>query len=485
MRRIAKLAKWGIPIVVLHLIAEVLFIGQPAIIMAGTSKTSPAYWSNCVKLAHQQVTHPQTPEPMTLDDCYQSLLAKFGVQFLNDVTDIPVNLFSDLQAMKKVNQQPSVGKVLVQEKYSGDIYGWERQELTFVGQTKVDPQVVKGYNAAIDKPLFDQFVKQQLPIASNQKMDQWFTRAVLAAQASNRTSNIWPRYNPDPSIAHASPPGDITYHGGNVIDGTVNVYLIFWIDASFQPASPKYVSLIEQFVKDLDRSPLYANLMQYTDSLGRSPTGVRLAGTIMDTRPFPQELLDARSSPTYSPTDTSKLGVSTSIWQQEIQNVAAKQGWKAQDRSRDYHNLFILLPTLNWQCGSHLYMQDKTTGRAASPYAFVSYPYYKNQQGCPGISVSPNNDHATDLVIDSLSHELIESVTDPFLDGWRGSKSATSEMSGANEMGDICLNLPKSVDAKFYQIDLRTHGNVTWHGHTYAIQPEYDNYRHGCMWEGP
>src|SRR5256885_15593200 len=93
----------------------------------------------------------------------------------------------------------------------------------------------------------------------------------------------------------------MTYHYSNVIDGTANIYLIFWIDASLQSPSPKYVSLVEQFVKDLGQSPLYANLLQYRDALGEHPTGATLAGTFIYTHPFPSSLVAAWNATDHKP----------------------------------------------------------------------------------------------------------------------------------------------------------------------------------------
>jgi hypothetical protein len=73
-------------------------------------------------------------------------------------------------------------------------------------------------------------------------------------------------------------------------------------------------------------------------------------------------------------------------------------------------------------------------------------------------------------MISTISHELSETVVDPYVDGWTGN---------GGEMSDKC------VDHVSFNIDPRTHGNVTWHGHTYALQQEYSNFRHGCVLEGP
>src|SRR6266436_6827794 len=93
----------------------------------------------------------------------------------------------------------------------------------------------------------------------------------------------------DPPLAGSN--GDVTYQGGRVIDGKANVYLVFWIDGTFQTASPLFVNLTKQFVQDFGQSPLYTEVSQYHDSENRRPTCAVLAGTFIDTQPFPANLV--------------------------------------------------------------------------------------------------------------------------------------------------------------------------------------------------
>jgi len=476
MQKIAKQAKWRFLGITLLLIGQLLFSRQVANASLGISNASVVYWSNCVKLARQQAPSPPTQVASPLDGCYQSLLAKFGMKLLNDTSSNPTSFFTSLQKMKGGSQQPSIAQLLVQRGYKGDSYIWERQELTYVARSKVDSNAVKGYNPAVDKPLLDQFVKLRLPTLSNQTLDQWLTSAILALQSRSTNRDIWPKYNPLPPLKFATPSGDMVYHGGRVIDGITNIYLIFWIDASLQRPSPTYESLIEQFVNDVSRSPLYANLMQYTDALGQYPRGARLAGTFTDMQSFPQTLVTARSGPSYDPKNTHIL---TPLVEQEIQKVAVSQSWNIQD----YHSLFIILPTMNWHCGWHDSLYDSTKHRAGSPWAVVTYPYYQGKLNCPLLPQLPNHDPAADTAAKVLSHELSEAVSDPYQDGWYSGKSPDD-----GEMGDKCegYSVPGGfLDARYLDIDPKTKGNVTWNGHTYAIQPEYDNFRHGCTWGGP
>ncbi|HEX3643787.1 MAG TPA: hypothetical protein VHV10_21060, partial [Ktedonobacteraceae bacterium] len=112
----------------------------------------------------------------------------------------------------------------------------------------------------------------------------------------------------------------------------------------------------------------------------------------------------------------------------------------------------------------------------------VTYPYYQGKLNCPLLQRLPNHDPAADTAVKVLSHELSEAASDPYEDGWYSGKD-----SGTGEMGDKCEGYAVAggfLNSKYLGIDLKTKGNVIWNGHAYAIQPEYDNFRHGCVLAG-
>ncbi len=268
-----------------------------------------------------------------------------------------------------------------------------------------------------------------------------------------------PHYNPAPHVyaTDSAHTGDLTYGGGHVIDGIANVYLIYWLH---RPTSHKYISLSEQFVKDFgQRSPLYMDLSQYHDSSGRCPTGARLAGTFVDTRSLPSELTDRNMTP-----DQANPLVDAAI-RKEIADVAAKKGWNTQD----YHNLYGIF--YNATAGGVCDEAYHGVLQSGSPVMFLhSCPYSPSSpHKATSTNPSPNHDKDADDLVGSFSHEFSEAVTDPLLNGWSASNG---------EIADKCQPIPQPVDRQ-------THGDVTWHGHTYLIALEYSNRRHGCVLEGP
>ncbi len=468
MRRKTRLIKWEAPVVALLLMGLTLFNGHVPTIMAkgGTAKGASA---NCVG----QTSAPLAP-------CYQSLLVKFSNKFLADIVNVdPTLVRSALKSMQGANRQPSLALLAGSMGYPGDFYALERQELTtvaanYVDQGKVDPLVVKGYNAAVDKPLYDRLIKQ-LPSISNQNLDQLITGAILATQpvtpGTGQVCNVRPPiYNPPPQVDPASDStGDLSFHGDHVIDGKANIYLIFWVNSSFLPASPKYMSLVEQFVKDMGQSPLYSNLLQYDDSSARCPTNAQVAGTFVDTRPFPANVLASQKNPKADPKVVHS--VDDQAIRQEIAGVAAQHRWNTQD----YHNVFAILPVLseNLSCGVHDWLHVGAKGlQKGSPFVYIPYIRSKGpgQPWC-NLAQSPNNDHFADDAIYALSSMLMSTVADPYADSW----------SDANHM-DVASKCMSSIPP---QINAKTKGNVTWRGHTYIVAEGYDNLRHGCVLEGP
>jgi hypothetical protein len=288
----------------------------------------------------------------------------------------------------------------------------------------------------------------------------------------------FPKLNPPPRVdspdsAHT---GDLSYLGGHVVDGTANVYMIYWVDESVEPIGPKYISLTEQFVTDLGQSPLYANLSQYHDASGQCPVSARLAGTFVDKRPLPPDLEAKRLDPNV-PGDQVHAAIDSAA-RKEIADVAAKEGWNTQD----YHNVYGILPTISdtkpGACGggAHNWLLINTQGgqqKQGSPFMYLPYPcgfLVSSSNQDTNAQDAPNQDIGADNMVDVISHELLETVSDPYVNGWAGN---------GGEVADKC------VDNISFHIDPQTHGNVTWNGHHYAVQQEYDNAGHGCVLEGP
>lgn len=90
---------------------------------------------------------------------------------------------------------------------------------------------------------------------------------------------------------------------------------------------------------------------------------------------------------------------------------------------------------------------------------------YQDVPGCSVAQPSPNS-ALVDSTANTLSHELIETITDPDGTAW---VARNSLVAYGEEMADLCVT-------PFGQ-----YGKVLVGGKHYAIQPEYSNKLHGCV----
>lgn len=240
---------------------------------------------------------------------------------------------------------------------------------------------------------------------------------------------------------------NLGYHGGAVQGGTTNVYAIFWEPT--HNVSSTYHSLIQRYFGDVGGSGLYKNNTQYTDSSGRIPSNSHLAGTWTDTASYPRSpLLD------------------TDI-QNEVTRAKSANGW-----SSSLTNIFFVFTQANQnicfdssksQCASNAFCAYHSYFGSNTIYATMPYAASFSCNGGQG----PNGDQAADETINVTSHEQMEAATDPLLNAWYDSSGA--------ENGDKCAwNFGNSSGA-----------NVTWNGHSYRVQKEWDNKVTGCVLTGP
>jgi hypothetical protein len=97
-------------------------------------------------------------------------------------------------------------------------------------------------------------------------------------------------------------------------------------------------------------------------------------------------------------------------------------------------------------------------------HVLYSVEPYQNVRGCSVAQPSPNG-ALVDSTSSTLSHELIETITDPDGTAWFAQGSLIE--FGA-EIGDIC------------ESPFGTYGAFSISGKSYAIQPEYSNKYHAC-----
>jgi hypothetical protein len=272
------------------------------------------------------------------------------------------------------------------------------------------------------------------------------TRAFAAANPQHHVPHFFLK-----STLHAKQvplASNLSYHGGSVMNGTQNVYAIFWEPTGNVQSG--YNSLIQRYFGDVNGQGLYKNNTQYHDSSGHYPSAEHLVASWVDNSPYPESpLLD-------------------SDIQNEVSYAQYVNGW-----SSSIHNIFFVFLEANedlcfdssytqcasnYFCAYHSYFGSNTI-YAAMPYA-ASWSCYTGY--------SPNNNDA-DQTINVTSHEQMEAATDPLLNAWY-------DYYG-NEIGDKCAWIFGPVNG--------SGADVVWNGHGYIVQKEWDNYRRACELTGP
>ena len=192
----------------------------------------------------------------------------------------------------------------------------------------------------------------------------------------------------------------VTYYGGPVMAGTMNVYAIFWFPGD-QGAMNTYISSIEQYYRDVSGNRLYNMLTEYAGENG-TPTSATLAGVWED------------SNTSYN----TQLTLQDFI--NEVKLAIATNNWP----TGGYNNYFpvYLLPGANVVAG--LAPGHGSFGPQDNP-TILGYITYCPSGGTCGVPTHPNdpNGYATDGAINASAHEQFEAATDAGVDiglGWMG-----------------------------------------------------------------
>ena len=281
------------------------------------------------------------------------------------------------------------------------------------------------------------------------------------------------------SVCTSECPG-VTYHQGAVMH-TATVYADFWLPRGqkFQPDgnNTRFESLVKQYLNDIGGSQLYNMLTQYWDTAGPVRNNMRFGGAYIDTTPYPHT--GTMSDPLTD--DDVRASVARAIaannWSDDhkTDEVIVFTGYNIEECAGDS----CTFPDSNGNgfCGYH----DITN--TGSIYAFISdfqyqdigqfvYSCVPKTFGLLGPTAQgpiPYGDAFADQVINTLSHEEIESVTDPI----NGGGWYKGDLNG--EVGDLCRDSFGPLNAQGASVTLE-------HGHSYILQEEFNNLINGCSY---
>ncbi len=239
--------------------------------------------------------------------------------------------------------------------------------------------------------------------------------------------------------------GKMSYHGGPVMGGTPNAYVIWyggWTDAQKR--------IIRDFLNGIGGSP-YFNINKTYSISGTPVTGlVNFSGEVVST-----------------------YAGGTALTDQSIQNIVAAAG------PTDLNGVYFVLTGTDITkdgfctsyCGWHTYAN---LGAGNIKYSFVGNP-----SACPlvGVSVgacagqtakSPNGDVGVDAMVSVLAHELEEAVTDPELNAWFDLFGYENADKCAWKFGTTPTD---PVSGAYY--------NVSWSNRKFLVQMNWLNVKSG------
>jgi hypothetical protein len=263
-----------------------------------------------------------------------------------------------------------------------------------------------------------------------------------------------------------------TFHNHlGLVMHTYTAYVIYWLPAGYhlEPGGydARFESLVERYLTDIGGTPLYDVLTQYWDSEGPIVDSVSLGGTMVDTTPYPHRGTTADPVQDRDVQNEITRAIQTKGWIADTEHeFIVITGYGVQECSSiDVGAACSFAPSSDSYCGYHRSF-DLTAGTAI-------YAYVDDIPECTDLSVissypSPNGDPIADSVINTVSHEQFESVSDPFGDAWY------DDQGNHDEMADLC-------ETDFGNIG-PDGANVTLaNGHRYIVQTEWSNLAQSCV----
>jgi hypothetical protein len=287
----------------------------------------------------------------------------------------------------------------------------------------------------------------------------------------------------------------VTYHGGGVMNGGVEVHLIFWAPAGYafqgSPGGgvPSYEGMVERYYTDVaaDSGPtspslcstptgecnVFSTLNQYgSQSSGGAVTpgdysisfnAASPNDVILDTNPYPTQKCT-------SPGDTKACILDTQV-QQEVDAIASTHG-----NHRGLTNLwYVFTPPDVDECispgvcettlfGGYHSLTD-INGHGLTIYAYTGDPIVETRRvNNPGDD--PNGNPDAELVVDIVAHETNEAMTDPEGVGWMDPNGF--------EVGDKCETGPQFGTPLGFAADGSPYNQVI-NAHQYLTQEMWSN----------
>jgi hypothetical protein len=286
-------------------------------------------------------------------------------------------------------------------------------------------------------------------------------RKTSTAVISNSPTGAAGPQNSAPDSGGPRFPGDLTFHGGNVVV-SVQHHAIYM--------NPKGACTIascwgdpEGFLSDLGKSEFIHVVDQYTGNTADDRYTVSNTHVMINYKPNSAPFTDADMRAVVHAA-AAALGIPGGYGdefhvflppgQDECFNLGFKVCYSPDD------------PKTFAFCAYHSSADFNDVG-----HVLYSVEPFQDASGCSSRPGTPNGQLA-DSTNNVLSHEVFETITDP--DGTAWWNSLDNGIFG-EEIGDECSFLLFTTNAVFFDPS-----DVTLNGKSYVAQPEYDNAQHAC-----
>ncbi len=306
--------------------------------------------------------------------------------------------------------------------------------------------------------------------------------AVIVKLSSGKSISYLPLMQQRPRLAAIQTSANLDYGGGPVMPANTN-YLVYWRPATGPAYPPDYQPGINRYFADVAHdSGMPTNVdsvgAQLNDTLGSFANyQSSFGGALTDTDPYPQ-----------SGCQSAIICLTDAQIQAELASFMSANHLPA-DLSHEY---FLLTPpgvescfdATSTSCSANAfpnpgYCAYHGYSNTSPGFVYAVDPYVVGNYSCdPG--QHPNGTTSDGALLGGLSHEHVESVTDPVpFSATAWTDWATGQNTGY-EIGDKCEWGPQFGN----RLGTAPNGspyNQVINGHFYYYQEEWSNQTHRCM----
>jgi uncharacterized repeat protein (TIGR01451 family) len=271
-----------------------------------------------------------------------------------------------------------------------------------------------------------------------------------------------------------SPGVDLPAGSGSIMP-SMNIHYVFWLPTgdhfeSDDAGDTNYENLLIQFAKDWGSNQYHNLLTQYNGTNGTIGNTVTYGGMWVDTSAYPHAGTTADPLQDGDIQKEVASAVSTNHWNEGLNDIVAVF---TANGIHECNGSDCTFSETNGFCAYHKHFTD---GSNDSMYAFMAFDNFTHVAAKPNLTCLPggpypNGDVSADSEINTLSHELAESQTDPHPnDTW-------TAPNPEGEIGDAC-NF-------FFSPRNDAGADVYLNGDGYVLQMLYSNAAHNCAIDLP